>query len=49
MSGCQKSYLGDRGHQRLQLAGSPKLTIPRHDPAVFARFPKVNDRVVKIE
>jgi glyoxylase-like metal-dependent hydrolase (beta-lactamase superfamily II) len=32
-----------------QLAGSPKLIIPGHDPAVFERFPKVNDRAVKIE
>src|SRR5260370_145321 len=32
-----------------QLAGSPKLIIPGHDPAVFERFPKVSDRVVKIE
>jgi glyoxylase-like metal-dependent hydrolase (beta-lactamase superfamily II) len=32
-----------------QLAGSPKLIIPGHDPAQFERFAKVKDRVVKIE
>lgn len=32
-----------------QLAASPKLIIPGHDPAVFDRFPKVSERVVKIE
>jgi hypothetical protein len=33
----------------LQLAGNPKLIIPGHDPAVFEKFPKLNDPVVKIE
>lgn len=32
-----------------QLAGNPKLIIPGHDPAVFERFPKVNERAVRIE
>jgi glyoxylase-like metal-dependent hydrolase (beta-lactamase superfamily II) len=32
-----------------QLAASPTLIIPGHDPAVFGRFPKVNDRAVRIE
>lgn len=32
-----------------QLAASPRLIIPGHDPAVFARFPKVNERTVRIE
>jgi len=32
-----------------QLAGSPKLIIPGHDPAEFERFPKISDRVVRIE
>jgi glyoxylase-like metal-dependent hydrolase (beta-lactamase superfamily II) len=32
-----------------QLAASPKLIIPGHDPAVFDRFPKVTKEVVKIE
>lgn len=32
-----------------QLAGDPKRIIPGHDPAVFDRFPKVNERAVRIE
>ncbi len=32
-----------------QLAASPGLIIPGHDPAVFTRFAKVSERVVKIE
>ncbi len=32
-----------------QLAANPRLIIPGHDPAVFERFAKVSDRVVKIE
>lgn len=32
-----------------QLASNPKLIIPGHDPAEFERFPKVGDRVVKID
>jgi glyoxylase-like metal-dependent hydrolase (beta-lactamase superfamily II) len=32
-----------------QLAASPRLIIPGHDPLVFEKFPKINERVVKIE
>jgi glyoxylase-like metal-dependent hydrolase (beta-lactamase superfamily II) len=32
-----------------QIAASPRLIVPGHDPAVFQRFPRVNDRVVRIE
>ena len=32
-----------------QLAASPRLIVPGHDPAVFDKFPKVSDRVVRIE
>ncbi|HLW51858.1 MAG TPA: N-acyl homoserine lactonase family protein [Candidatus Angelobacter sp.] len=32
-----------------QLAANPRLIIPGHDPAVFERFPKVNDRAVRID
>ena len=32
-----------------QMAASPKLVIPGHDPAVFERFPKVAERIAKIE
>ena len=32
-----------------QLAAKPRLIIPGHDPAVFERFPKVSERIVKIE
>lgn len=31
------------------LASDPRLLIPGHDPAVFDRFPKVIDRIVRIE
>ena len=31
------------------LASDPKLVIPGHDPVVFERFPKVTDRIVRIE
>jgi len=31
------------------LATEPRLLIPGHDPAVFARFPRVTDRIVRIE
>jgi glyoxylase-like metal-dependent hydrolase (beta-lactamase superfamily II) len=31
------------------IAGDPRLLIPGHDPAVFDRFPKVTDRIVRIE
>jgi glyoxylase-like metal-dependent hydrolase (beta-lactamase superfamily II) len=32
-----------------QLAASPQLIIPGHDPLVFDRFPKVKEGVVRIE
>ena len=32
-----------------QLAASPRLIIPGHDPAVFEKFPRVSKEVVKIE
>jgi glyoxylase-like metal-dependent hydrolase (beta-lactamase superfamily II) len=32
-----------------QLAVSPKLIVPGHDPAVFDKFPKISDRVVRID
>ena len=32
-----------------QLAASPQLIIPGHDPAVFDKFPKVSDHAVRIE
>ena len=32
-----------------QLATSPRLIVPGHDPAVFEKFPKVSERVVRIE
>lgn len=32
-----------------QLAASPRLIVPGHDPAVFEKFPKVSDRAVRIE
>ena len=31
------------------LASDPRLVVPGHDPAVFDRFPKVSDRIVRIE
>jgi hypothetical protein len=31
------------------LAGEARLLVPGHDPAVFNRFPKIADRIVKIE
>ena len=31
------------------LASEPRLLVPGHDPAVFARFPKVSDRIVRID
>ena len=31
------------------LASDPKLVIPGHDPAVFERFPRIADRIVRIE
>jgi glyoxylase-like metal-dependent hydrolase (beta-lactamase superfamily II) len=32
-----------------QLAASPRLIVPGHDPSVFEKFPKVSERVVRIE
>jgi glyoxylase-like metal-dependent hydrolase (beta-lactamase superfamily II) len=32
----------------LRLAGEPRLIVPGHDPAVFARFPAVASNVVRI-
>ena len=32
-----------------QLATSPRLIVPGHDPAVFEKFPKVSERVVRID
>ena len=32
-----------------QLAASPQLIVPGHDPAVFEKFRKVSERVVRIE
>jgi glyoxylase-like metal-dependent hydrolase (beta-lactamase superfamily II) len=32
-----------------QLAASPRLIVPGHDPAVFEKFAKVSERVVRIE
>jgi len=32
-----------------EIAASPKLIIPGHDPAVFERFPKISERIVKID
>ncbi len=31
------------------IASEPQLLVPGHDPAVFARFPRVSDRIVRIE
>jgi glyoxylase-like metal-dependent hydrolase (beta-lactamase superfamily II) len=31
------------------LATTPELVVPGHDPAVFDRFPRVSDRIVRIE
>jgi len=31
------------------IAGEPRFLVPGHDPAVFARFPRVSDRIVRIE
>jgi glyoxylase-like metal-dependent hydrolase (beta-lactamase superfamily II) len=30
-------------------ATEPRLVVPGHDPAVFTRFPKVSDRIVRVE
>ncbi len=31
------------------IAGEPRFLVPGHDPAVFARFPRVSARIVRIE
>jgi hypothetical protein len=31
------------------LASEPRFLIPGHDPAVFERFDRVSDRIVRIE
>jgi glyoxylase-like metal-dependent hydrolase (beta-lactamase superfamily II) len=31
------------------LASTPALLVPGHDPAVFTRFQRVSDRIVRIE
>ena len=31
------------------LVSEPKYLVPGHDPGVFTRFPKVSDRIVRIE
>ena len=31
------------------LAAAPRLLVPGHDPAVFERFPKVSERIVRID
>jgi glyoxylase-like metal-dependent hydrolase (beta-lactamase superfamily II) len=31
------------------LAARPELVVPGHDPLVFSRFPRVSDRIVRVE
>jgi glyoxylase-like metal-dependent hydrolase (beta-lactamase superfamily II) len=39
-----------RAQDRMRaLASALRLVIPGHDPAVFDRFTRVSDRIVKIE
>ncbi|HEV2984558.1 MAG TPA: hypothetical protein VGX46_09220, partial [Vicinamibacterales bacterium] len=39
-----------RAQDRMRsLAGLPRLIVPGHDPAVFTRFPRVSERIVRIE
>lgn len=39
-----------RAQDRMRsMASEPRLLIPGHDPAVFMRFPKVADRIVRIQ
>jgi len=42
-----KSNLAAQEHMK-QLAASPRLIVPGHDPAVMARYPKVAEGVVEI-
>jgi glyoxylase-like metal-dependent hydrolase (beta-lactamase superfamily II) len=44
----EKSNLAAQDRMKL-IAAKPTLIIPGHDPAVFDRFPKVAERVVRIE
>jgi len=39
-----------RAQDRMRsLASDPRLVVPGHDPAVFDRFKKISDRIVRIE
>ena len=39
-----------RAQDRMRsIASEPRLLIPGHDPAVFTRFPRISDRIVRIE
>lgn len=39
-----------RTQERMRgLAATPRLLIPGHDAAVFSRFPKINERIVRID
>jgi glyoxylase-like metal-dependent hydrolase (beta-lactamase superfamily II) len=39
-----------RAQDRMRsIASEPRLLVPGHDPAVFTRFPKVTDRIVRIQ
>lgn len=39
-----------RAQDRMRsMATEPRLVVPGHDPAVFERFPRVSDRIVRIQ
>ena len=39
-----------RAQDRMRsITSDPRLLVPGHDPAVFTRFPRVSDRIVRIE
>lgn len=39
-----------RAQDRMRrLAAEPRLVVPGHDPAVFDRFPRITDRIVRIQ
>jgi glyoxylase-like metal-dependent hydrolase (beta-lactamase superfamily II) len=39
-----------RAQDRMKrLAARPEMVIPGHDPAVFTNFPKISDRIVKLQ
>jgi hypothetical protein len=39
-----------RAQDRMRsLASEPRLVVPGHDPAVFDRFTKISDRIVRIQ